>query len=154
HEKLIFYLNGCGDMRISILPPDVNSSQHAFTPDGKSIRFGLTAIKNVGETAMQSVLAARQTLGRLESLFQFCESVALRLLNKRVIESLIKAGALDSLGGRRAQMTAALDRAMEFGGSSQREAQRGQNGLLSGVGTTATAPHHVMSDVLAWSLTA
>src|SRR5947208_514589 len=150
-EKLIFYLNECRDMGISILPPDVNSSQHAFTPDGKSIRFGLTAIKNVGETAMQSVLAARQTLGRLENLFQFCESVDLRLLNKRVIESLIKAGALDSLGARRAQMTAALDRAMEFGGRSQREAQSGQHGLFSGEGTTAPAPPHELPDVPEWS---
>src|SRR5437867_65394 len=107
-DKLIFYLNECRDMGINILPPDVNSSQHAFTPDGKSIRFGLTAIKNVGETAMQSVLAARQQLGRFDHLFQFCETVDLRLLHKHVTESLINAGPLDSPGARRRQLMALL----------------------------------------------
>ena len=150
-DKLIFYLNECRDMGINILPPDVNSSQHAFTPDGKSIRFGLTAIKNVGETAMQSVLAARQELGRFDHLFQFCEKVDLRLLNKRVIESLIKAGALDSLGARRPQMMAVLDRAMELGARRQREVESGQHGLFVSEGDPAPAAPEDLPNVPEWS---
>ncbi len=129
-DKLTRYLNECRDMNIRIFPPDVNSSDHAFTPAGNKIRFGLTAIKNVGEAAIESVLAARRTLGRFENIFHFCENVDLRLLNKRVIESLIKAGALDSLGAPRAQMMAVLDRAMELGQRRQRENLSGQHGLF------------------------
>ncbi|MGH9326362.1 MAG: DNA polymerase III subunit alpha [Terriglobia bacterium] len=129
-EKLTHYLNQCRDMGISILPPDVNSSDHAFTPAGSGIRFGLTAIKNVGEAAIESVVQARKRLGRFDHLFQFCENVDLRLLNKRVIESLIKAGAMDFLGARRAQMMAALDRAMDLGQKHQRQESAGQGGLF------------------------
>ena len=83
-DKLTRYLAECKDMGIGILPPDVNSSDLVFTPAGNSIRFGLTAIKNVGPTAIESVLAARQKLGRFDNLVEFCEKVDLRLLNKRV----------------------------------------------------------------------
>ncbi len=129
-EKLTFYLSECRDMGIGILPPDANSSDMDFTPQGNQIRFGLMAIKNAGEAAICSVLEARKTLGRFDNFYQFCEHVDLRLLNKRVMESLIKAGALDSLGARRAQMMAALDAAMEHGARRQREAQSGQHGLF------------------------
>jgi len=150
-DKLTFYLNECRDMGINILPPDVNSSRHAFTPDGASIRFGLTAIKNVGEAAIQSVEAARARLGRFDSIFQFCENVDLRLLNKRVIESLIKAGAFDSLGARRAQMMAVLDRAMELGTRKQREAESGQHGLFIGESSPLPPPTEVLPNVPDWS---
>ncbi len=129
-DKLTRYLNECRDIGIRVLPPDINSSDRAFTPAENSIRFGLTAIKNVGETAIESVLEARRKLGRFDSLAQFCEHVDLRLLNKRVIESLIKAGALDSIGARRSQLTAGLDRAMELGQKRQRESLSGQHGLF------------------------
>src|SRR5208337_1761194 len=114
-DKMTKYLNECRDMNIPILPPDVNSSHLVFTPAGDSIRFGLTAIKNVGAAAIESVLAARRKLGRFDTLLQFCENVDLRLLNKRVIESLIKAGAFDSLGARRSPHLAVLDRVMDLG---------------------------------------
>jgi DNA polymerase III subunit alpha len=130
-DKLTHYLNECRDLGIGILPPDVNSSDRHFTPAPGGIRFGLTAIKNVGESAIQSVVEARSRLGRFDSLFQFCENVDLRLLNKRVIESLVKAGAFDSLGARRAQLAAVLDRAMELGARRQRETQSGQHGLFA-----------------------
>ena len=133
-DKLTFYLGECRDMGIEILPPDVNSSDRTFTPSptaaGWGIRFGLTAIKNVGEAALESVIEARRRLGRFDNLFQFCENVDLRLMNKRVIESLIKAGALDSLGVHRARMAAGLDRAMELGQGRQRAAAAGQAGLF------------------------
>ncbi len=129
-EKLTRYLNECRDMGIEILPPDVNSSDRSFTPSDGRIRFGLTAIKNVGEAAIVSVLEARERLGRFDNLFQFCENVDLRLLNKRVLESMIRAGAFDSFGARRAQMLAALDGAIEGAQKRQREVASGQTGLF------------------------
>jgi DNA polymerase-3 subunit alpha len=150
-DKLTHYLAECKDMGIGILPPDVNSSDLAFTPAGNAIRFGLTAIKNVGSTAIESVLAARQKLGRFDNLVEFCEHVDLRLLNKRVLESLIKAGAFDSLGARRTQMLAALDRAMEIGQKRQREAESGQHGLFIGGSDAPPPPPLEMPDAPDWS---
>ncbi|MGE5327373.1 MAG: DNA polymerase III subunit alpha, partial [Deltaproteobacteria bacterium] len=150
-DKLTQYLSECRDLGISILPPDVNSSDRHFTPSNGSIRFGLTAIKNVGEAAILSVLEARSRLGRFDSLFQFCENVDLRLLNKRVLESLIKAGAFDSLGARRSQMAAALDRAMELGAKRQREAQSGQHGLFAGGDSTESGPPLQLPDIVEWT---
>jgi DNA polymerase-3 subunit alpha len=152
-DKMTHYLNECRDMGIKILPPDVNSSDLAFTPSGESIRFGLTAIKNVGEAAIDSVLAARWKLGRFDNLFQFCENVDLRLMNKRVVESLIKAGALDSLGARRSQLMAVLDRAMELGARRQREEASAQTGLFLAGGESVTPVSDPMPDLAEWSET-
>ena len=93
------YINECREMGISVEPPDINVSDANFTPHGPAIRFGLAAVKNVGHNAIESIVAARKELGNFTSIFQFCEKVDLRLLNKRVLESLIKSGAMDSLGG-------------------------------------------------------
>ena len=150
-DKLTNYLNECRDMNIPILPPDVNSSDLAFTPAGSSIRFGLTAIKNVGESAIESVLAARRKLGRCDTLLQFCENVDLRLLNKRVIESLIKAGAFDSLGARRSQYLALLDRVMDLGQIRQRDITSGQHGLFMADASLAAAPALELPDVPDWT---
>jgi DNA polymerase-3 subunit alpha len=150
-DKLARYLNECRDMGIAVLPPDINSSDRAFTPAGQSIRFGLTAIKNVGEAAIQSVLEARSKLGRFESLVQFCEHVDLRLLNKRVIESLIKAGALDSVGGRRSQFMAVLDRAMELGQNHQRETSSGQHGLFLAGNAPLPEPPTKLPEIPEWT---
>ncbi len=92
-EKVVKYINEARSMGITVLPPDVNSSDLNFTPVGEQIRFGLAAIKNVGENTVKGILAARETLGRFTSFFEFCESIDTRLLNKRVLESLIRAGA-------------------------------------------------------------
>ena len=150
-DKLTKYLNECRDMNISILPPDVNSSDLTFTPVGNSIRFGLTAIKNVGAAAIESVLAARRNLGRFDTLLQFCENVDSRLLNKRVIESLIKAGAFDSLGARRSQHMAVLDRAMDLGQKRQRETSSGQHGLFMGDASLAAPPPLELPDAPDWT---
>ena len=91
-DKVVKYINEARSMGITVLPPDVNSSDLNFTPVGDSIRFGLAAIKNVGENTVKGILAARETLGRFTSFFEFCESVDARLLNKRVLESLVRAG--------------------------------------------------------------
>ncbi len=146
-DKLTHYLNECRDMGIDILPPDLNSSDRTFTPSNGQIRFGLTAIKNVGDAAIVSVVDARNKLGRFDNLFQFCEHVDLRLLNKRVIESLIKAGAADSMGAQRSQLLAVLDRAMEWGQRQQRHAESGQHGLFGGGDDSATAAPADLPDV-------
>jgi len=126
---VVKYINECREMEIRVEPPDINVSDANFTPHGEAIRFGLAAVKNVGHNAIESIVKARKELGKFTSIFQFCEKVDLRLLNKRVLESLIKSGALDSLG-RRAQLMAVLDRAMEHAQKMHRDADSGQHGLF------------------------
>ncbi len=152
-DKVVKYINEARSMGITVLPPDVNSSDLNFTPVGDSIRFGLAAIKNVGENTVKGILAARETLGRFTSFFEFCESVDARLLNKRVLESLVRAGALDGLGAHRAQMIAVIDRAVERAQKVQRAKESGQHGLFMGGGQAApvTPPPEVLPDVDEWS---
>ena len=129
-DKIVKYIDECRQMAITILPPDVNESGSHFAVVGDKIRFGLVAIKNVGEAAIQSMLATRRDKGPFRSLFDFCERADLRLVNKRVIEGLIKCGSFDSLGAARAQLMAVVDRAMEAAASSQRGRVIGQVSLL------------------------
>ena len=128
-DDVVKYTNECRDMGISVDPPDINVSEANFTPHGSAIRFGLAAVKNVGRNAIDSILSARKEVGRFQSLYQFAEKVDLRVLNKRVIESLIKSSAMDSLG-RRAQLAAVLDKAIEHAQKSQRDLESGQHGLF------------------------
>jgi len=128
-DDVVKYINECREMGISVEAPDINVSDANFTPHGEAIRFGLAAVKNVGGNAIESIVAARKKLGRFKSIYEFCENVDLRLLNKRVLESLIKSGAMDSLG-RRAQLMSVLDRAMERAQKAQRDAESGQHGLF------------------------
>jgi DNA polymerase-3 subunit alpha len=137
-ENVVKYISECREMNIPVVPPNVQVSDANFTPintdKGKAIGFGLAAIKNVGHNAIESIITARATLqgaGKpgFASLWEFCEKVDLRLLNKRVLESLIKAGAMDAFGGR-AQVSAALDKAMERAQKAQRDEAAGQHGLF------------------------
>src|SRR5579864_3188156 len=140
-EKVVKYIHEAKGMGITVLPPDVNTSDVDFTPVGEQIRFGLRAIKNVGENTVRGILEARQKLGKFRSLFELCDSVDPRLLNRRVLESLVKAGALDSLGARRAQLYQVIDRAMERGQKIQRDSASTQHGLfVAGSGGSAHAP--------------
>jgi DNA polymerase-3 subunit alpha len=138
-EKVVKYIHESRGMGITVMPPDINSSDLDFTPVGDAIRFGMRAIKNVGENTVLGILEARTALGRFTSLFQFTDAVDSRLLNRRVLESLIKSGALDSLGNQRAQMFAAIDRAMERGQRRQRDRTSGQSGLFGGASVAAAA---------------
>jgi DNA polymerase-3 subunit alpha len=106
-EKVVKYINEARGMSISILPPDVNESDLYFTPVGEAIRFGLAAIKNVGENTAKAIRDSRLAQGEFKSLYEFCERIESRFLNKRVFESLIKSGALDSLGPRRSALDGA-----------------------------------------------
>src|SRR5215471_1895394 len=134
-EKLALYLGECRERGIPVLPPDVNESQLRFTVEPeRGVRFGLTAIKNVGEGAIESLLKVRTKQGRITSLHALCEELDLRLFNKRVFESLAKAGALDSLttsaGGHarelRPRIITAVDAACEYGARQQRDREQGQ----------------------------
>jgi DNA polymerase-3 subunit alpha len=131
-EKAVKYINEARSMGITVLPPDINSSALDFTPVGEAIRFGLRAIKNVGENTVKGILEAREQFGAFRSIFQFCEAVDPRLLNRRVLESLIKSGAMDSLQARRAQLFSVIDKAMEGGQRAHRERSSGQHGLFAG----------------------
>jgi DNA polymerase-3 subunit alpha len=128
-DDVVKYINECREMGIAVEAPDINVSDANFTPHGSAIRFGLAAVKNVGHNAIESIVAGRKELGRYSSIYEFCEKVDLRLLNKRVLESLIKSGAMDGLG-RRAQLMAVLDRAIEGAQKIQRDAESGQHGLF------------------------
>jgi DNA polymerase III subunit alpha len=140
-EKAVKYIHEAKGMGITVLPPDVNTSGVDFTPVGEQIRFGLRAIKNVGENTVRGILEARQKLGKFRSMFELCDSVDPRLLNRRVLESLVKSGALDSFGARRSQLYAVIDRAMERGQKIQRDSASTQHGLfVAGAGGSAHAP--------------
>ena len=128
--KVVKYINECRDMGIKVLPPDVNSSDWSFTPDNGCIRFGLGAVKNLGQAAVESIIAARKEVEKFTSLFQFCEKINLGAVNRRAMESLIKAGAMDALEGLRSQKTALLDRAIEHGNRLQKDRESGQTGLF------------------------
>ena len=133
-ENVVKYIKECREMEIQVAPPDVQTSAADFTPLGSTIVFGLAAIKNVGRNAIDTVIAARKTLHEegkkgFASLFDFCERIDPKMINKRVLESLIKAGALDSLG-KRSQLMMGLDRAMEHSQKAQRDSAAGQHGLF------------------------
>jgi DNA polymerase-3 subunit alpha len=124
-----------------------------------AVRFGLCAVKNVGEGAILSMLAARKELGRIDSLYSLCEHSDLRLVNKRVLESLVKAGAMDSLlpeaagtvASRRARLFAAVDKAIEHGGRHQRDRDKGQSQLFGGGDDETSAGAAALPDAPAWS---
>lgn len=129
-NKVTEYINECQRMGISILPPDINESYADFTVVGECIRFGLAAIKNIGQAAIESIVAGRKAQGAYASLEDFVNRVDLRAVNKRAIESLIKAGALDSLGYNRSQLIAILDRVIDTSARQQKQRESGQYSLF------------------------
>jgi DNA polymerase-3 subunit alpha len=161
-DKVVDYIAECKDMGIKVLPPDINESFTDFTVvyedagHGKKgeglIRFGLAAVKGVGTKAVEQIIAAREKVGRFRSLFHFCENVDLRAVNKQVGESLIKAGAFDRLGGHRAQMTVALEKAMQVGQSAQADKLNGQMNFFSGLTAVQDndKDHEQMPNVPPW----
>jgi DNA polymerase-3 subunit alpha len=158
-DKVVGYIAECGKIDIEVLPPDINESGVDFTPLYKGhgenrkgvIRFGLAAVKGVGEKAVEQIIVAREKAGRFQSLFHFCENVDLRAANKQVIEALIKAGAFDKLGGSRAQMLAGVEKAMQIGTALQADKQNGQ---MSFFGQTSevdySQDHKRLPDVAPW----
>src|SRR5437764_9977025 len=149
-DNVVRYINEARELGLLVLPPDVNESGFKFTVVGdQRIRFGLGAIKNVGEGAIESILAGRQADGPYRSLVELCERIDLRLCNKRVIEALVDAGACDSLGGHRAQLVAALDATFAEAQARQAERDAGQVGLFGG-DTRIPHPASRLPDVAPW----
>jgi DNA polymerase III subunit alpha len=128
-DKVPFFVNRCSEMGIDVLPPDVNSSGHSFVVSEKAIRFGLDAVKNVGHAAVEAILRAREEKP-IESIWDFCERVDCRAVNKRAIECLIKCGALDSTGDSRKGMLETLPAAQSAGQKAQEDAQLGQGSIF------------------------
>lgn len=129
-DKVSWYINICKEMGIKVLPPDVNVSEAGFSVDGNIIRFGLSGIKSVGDNAVESILKARNLFGEFSSLVDFCQKVTTGNVNKRVVENLIKCGAMDSFGAKRSQLLAVMERAIELASSQQKEKASGQIGLF------------------------
>ena len=149
--KVVKYINECRDMGIKVLPPDINSSYLNFTPDSDSIRFGLGAIKNVGANAVESITKARDEKGRFKTLTDFCERVDLGAVNRRMIESFLKAGAMDSFEGRRSQLWAVIDRAMESGQRVWRDRASGQVDMFGELMGDAEPPAMELPNTPDWT---
>ncbi|NYJ00994.1 DNA polymerase-3 subunit alpha [Nocardioides thalensis] len=132
-DKMAIYLNECRRMKIAVLPPDVNESSHDFTAVGSDIRFGMTAVRNVGANVVEQIVAAREEKGRYESFNDFLEKVPALVCNKRVIESLIKAGAFDDLKHKRRSLVAIHETAVDQYVDIKRNEAIGQDSLFAGL---------------------
>jgi DNA polymerase-3 subunit alpha len=153
-DKIMGYFTECRDLGIKVLGPDVNESRKHFAVVDGAIRFGLAAIKNVGEGAVESVVAIRNEGGPFTSFFDFCRRVDLHKVNKRMLEGLIKAGAFDSMGAKRSQLMAVLDQAVEDGSAAQRERELGQTSIfghdLTGHGTVTHSALPPLPNIPEW----
>ncbi len=153
--KVVKYIAECREMGIRVLPPDVNTSAFTFAPvttgDQQGVRFGLGAIKNVGAAAVESISKARAEAGPFRSLYDFCERVDLGAVNRRMIESFIKAGAFDSFEGTRAQWMAVIDGAMEAGARAWKDRASGQSGLFAALMEEQPPSDHPLPKVPDWS---
>ncbi len=142
-DKLALYLGECRELGVPVLPPDINRSEWRFTVEPEGVRYGLGAVRNVGEGVISNLLGIRAARGPVTSLFALAEDADLRLLNKRVLESLVKAGVFDEVasarpeGGQidgrqaRARLLASVDRILEHGGRAQRDRDKGQSQLFA-----------------------
>ncbi len=137
NDKILRYMNECREMNIDVLPPAINESARDFTVAQGKIRFGLSAVKNVGGAAIESIIGNRAESGPFRSLYDFCSRIDLRKVNKKVIESLIKCGAFDATGTRRSQLMAVLDKAMEQAQRVQKDRMRKQASLFNLFGSSS-----------------
>ncbi|HEV2037831.1 MAG TPA: OB-fold nucleic acid binding domain-containing protein, partial [Candidatus Eremiobacteraceae bacterium] len=138
-DKLVEYLADCAQRKLRILPPDVNESGKDFTVVGQAIRFGLSAVKNVGEGAVREIIEKRKA-GPFVSLADMCARVDCRIVNRRVLESLVKAGALDGLPGNRSEQLAHVDAALEYGQHGAQQRALGQTSLFGSEGSGGLPP--------------
>jgi len=151
-DRIVVLLDECKKMEIEVLPPDVNESFADFRVVGEKIRFGLGAIKNVGLSAVESMVSAREKSEPFQSLFDFCARVDLRLVNRKAQESLIVAGAFDSIIPNRASLVAGLDMALQYGQAKQKEKAGGQTTLFGASGSARESSfQQSLPEVPAWS---
>ncbi|QNN53076.1 DNA polymerase III subunit alpha [Nocardioides mesophilus] len=132
-DKMAIYLNECRRMKIQVLPPDVNESAFNFTPVGRDVRFGLSAIRNVGGNVVDGIIAARESKGRFVDFNDFLEKVPVQVCNKRVIESLVKAGAFDEMKHKRRALVAIHEQAVDQFVDIKRNEAIGQDSLFGGL---------------------
>ncbi|HVT44058.1 MAG TPA: DNA polymerase III subunit alpha [Thermoanaerobaculia bacterium] len=144
-DNVVKFINEAAQMGIQLLPPDINESNYSFTVVGENIRFGLGAVKGVGESAIESILKARNDLGRFRRLDEFCEHVDLRACNKKVLEALIKSGSFDSLGSSRKTLVAEIERSSERALKTREEKERGQSSLFSFGGASLAPVRNALS---------
>ena len=158
-DKLALYLRECRDLGVQILSPDISTCDIQFTVTPEGVRYGLAAVRNVGESAITSILSARKAGNGIRSLFSLCEMVDLRLVNKRVLESLVKAGAFDFLQGDsgggtrrfRARLVAVIDKALDHGNRTQRDFNQGQSQLFGDSDLSDESSETRLLDVNPWS---
>jgi DNA polymerase-3 subunit alpha len=139
-DKVPYFVARCEEMGIEVLPPDVNESGHGFAVVGGNIRFGLEAVKGVGGNAVEAIITAREEGGRFTSIWDFCERVDCRAVNKKTVECLVKSGALDSLQGTRTGMVEIMPQAQAGGVQSQQDAQLGQGSIFDEPETGSGSP--------------
>lgn len=149
-DKVVKYMAEAGRMRIKIAPPDINLCDRDFTVDGESVRFGLAAVKGVGDKAVEAILSGRKAAGKFKHLYDFAKNVDLRAVNRATIEALIKCGAFDALGASRAAMIAALDHAIELGQAASDDRRSGQMNFFAGLAGGQEPPPR-FPDVEPWS---
>jgi DNA polymerase-3 subunit alpha len=141
-DRVPFYVNACHELGIEVLPPDVNTSQVDFAVVEGKIRFGLNAVKNVGESACNAIVSAREAGGTFESIWDFTERVDPQVVNKRALESLVKSGGLDSTGAPRKGMVEVLDQALSWGGSEHEARSSGQGSIFDLFDEGIDRPRH------------
>ncbi len=149
--RIVTLMDECRRMGMTVLPPDVNESLGVFSVIGEKIRFGLGAVKNVGESAIKAIIDAREKYGKFNTIFEFCARVDLKSMNKRTIESLIQAGAFDSLKGHRAQLVGCVDLAINYGQAVQQDQMRGQTSLFGGETSYGATTEPKLLDIPKWS---
>ncbi|HEX9750758.1 MAG TPA: DNA polymerase III subunit alpha [candidate division Zixibacteria bacterium] len=147
-DRIRVLMQECRRLGVAVDPPDVNASHAAFTAQGDRILFGMSAVKSVGEGAVETIVAAREQDGPFASVYEFMERVDSRAVNRRAVEALIAAGALDSLEGHRAQIMAGVDAAIAHGARQQADRRRGQSSLFEG-GASDTIP--ALPETAAWT---
>ena len=151
-DKLSEYIDECRRMDIKVLPPDVSRSEHDFAVDGKAIRYGLGALKGVGEAAARAIVAERERHGPYASVFDLCERVDAKTMNRATLEALVRGGAFDSTGATRAQVNEVLDRALALASEAHADRSAGQMGLFGLGGGGAQETGEGYPDVAEWPM--
>lgn len=151
-SKSAIYLAECRRMNIQVLPPDVNESEDMFTPVGDDIRFGLGAVRNVGAQVVEGIIEARNEHGPANDFYEFLDSVPLSVCNKRMLESLIKSGAFDSMGHKRRALMEVFEEAVDQVADIKRNEENGQDSLLGGLLSTESeeTSERELPDVPEW----
>ncbi|MGI6087061.1 MAG: DNA polymerase III subunit alpha [Kiritimatiellia bacterium] len=149
-DKLPVYINEARAMGIEILPPDVNQSQVRFMPGEKTIRFGLAGVKNVGEGVSEAIVAEREKGGAYKNLVDFCLRLDPRMVNRRVMETLVRCGALDPLGGHRASLFAGIEPALLRAASTLKDRSMGQTSLFSMLDGGENEDENILPDCPPW----